>query len=423
MSALNDEQQSQFQNWMADQVVEEIDTNLVRAEVLGGLRTARSMTSTEYTLWRSWQQVNDVFDREDRKTMRRIQKVKRNIFIPSNPEDIEAIDPELVFVQQQFPIPRVSIWGTERIAFLNNPDPLADDWEIMRHFVSNMEHGGTVGRSIRFLVRDKATKKYLGIICVAGDFAQLKGRDDVIGWMANTRKKGIPNRLNNTAIGSVLVPTQPFGFDFLGGKLMALLSMSRPVADMWQHHYGDVLAGVTTTSLHASEKEQSQYNGLGKYMKSFGRSPGDSALRPDRVTLELMKRWMLDKHPEKYWEFYVAKSDNGHPLRRSANEYARQFCYKHLGIEVSEYRSGHSRGIFFSRLYTNTDAFLREEIDASALIRNFDNSVEALTEVWRTKARKRAQSLVADGKFSFEPCFTDGLIGMSWDDAKATYLR
>ncbi|MCR9126751.1 MAG: DUF4338 domain-containing protein [Rhodobacteraceae bacterium] len=423
MSTLNDEQLDRYQEWLSQRDTEAVDTHTVRHQVEEGLRFAREMTSSEYTLWRTWQQVNALFDPEDKKTLRRIKKVKRNIFVPSSPEDVETIEPELVFVQQQFPIPRVSIWGTERIAFLSNPDPLADDWEIMRHFVSNMEHGGNVGRSMRFLVRDKASKKYLGIICVAGDFAQLKGRDDAIGWYENVKNKGIPDRLNNTAIGSVLVPMQPMGFDFLGGKLMALMSISRPVADMWQRLYADVLAGVTTTSLHASEKEESQYNGLGKYMKSFGRSPGDSALRPDHKSLELMKKWMLYHHPQQYWEFYVAKRDNGQPLRRSANEYARRFCYRQLGIDVNEFRSGHSRGIFFSRLYTNTDAFLRGEIEASKLVPNFDNSVEALTEVWRKKARKRVASLVKKNAFSYNTYFTDGMVGISWDEAKATYLR
>lgn len=423
MATLNDEQLDQYHHWLSQQNAEAVDTDTLRDQVLTGLRFAKGMTSTEYTLWRTWQQVNELFDPNDRSTTRRIQKVKRNIFIPSDPDDIEKIEPELVFVQQEFPVPRVSIWGTERIAFLSNPDPLADDWEIMRHFVSNMEHGGNVGRSVRFLVRDRTSKKYLGIICVAGDFAQLKGRDDAIGWMDGAKRKGIPDRLNNTAIGSVLVPTQPMGFNFLGGKLMALMAISRTVADMWQRLYGDLLVGVTTTSLHASEKEQSQYNGLGKYMKSFGRSPGDTALRPDRNTLEQMKKWILFYHPQQYWEFYVAKRDNGHPLKRSANEYARQFCYKQLGIDAEKFHSGHSRGIFFSRLYTNTDAFLRSEIEAPDLVPNFDNSVEELSEVWRTKARKRVASLVADGKFSFDTYFTDGLVGMSWDEAKMTYLR
>lgn len=423
MVALTDEQQDQYQTWLAQTDVEAVDTEDVRERVLEGLRFAKQMTSEEYTFWRTWQQVNEVFDPDDRALTRRIQRVKRNTFVPSGPEDIETIEPELVFVQHQFPVPRVSIWGTERIAFLTNPDPLADDWEILRHFVSNMEHGGNVGRSVRFLVRDQTSKKYLGIICTSGDFTGLKGRDEAIGWMKKGNKRTIPKTLNNTAIGSVLVPTQPLGFSFLGGKLMALMAITRPVADMWERLYGDILVGVTTTSLHGVGDGGTQYSGMKRYWKSYGVSSGSRALRPDRKCLELMKSWMLYHHPQKYWEYYVAQREGGLPLISNANEYARQFCYKHLGIDASEFVSGHTRGIYFSRLYRNTDEFLRGEIEASDLAPNFDNSVETLTEVWRKKAQKRVASLVKQDRFSYDTYFTDKLLGTSWDEAKAIYLR
>jgi len=424
MSKLTVDQQYQYQKWLAANVAEPVDIDILREQVLSGLRTAKSMTSEEYTLWRTWLQVNDEFDSNDKRAMRRIRETKNKIFIPTGPDDIETIEPELVFVQQQFPVPRVSIWGTERIAFMSNPDALSDDWENMRHFVSSMEHGGNIGRSVRFLVRDKPTKKHLGIICVAGDFGQLKGRDDAIGWMDQPTKNGLPDRLNNTAIGSVLVPTQPLGFSFLGGKLMALLATSKPVADMWERLYGDVLAGVTTTSLYGAGNTGTQYDGMKPYWKRCGESPGDTGLRPDIETMRSMRDWMKNNHPQQYWELYVAKRENGQPLRRSANERARAFCYKELGVDVSDFRSGHPRGIYFSRLYENTDAFLRGEIEASDLKpRQRSNSVEDLTDYWRKMARKRAASLVKNERFSRETHFMDDLIGKSWEDAQKQYLK
>ena len=178
----------------------------------------------------------------------------------------------------------------------------------------------------------------------------------------------------------------------------------------------------TTTSLHGSSTGGTQYNGLGKYWKSLGESPGETALRPDRVVLKALKAWMKYHHPEKYWELYEAKRENGQPLKRSANERARVFCYQKLGIDTSEFRSGHNRGIYFSRLYQNTDAFLRGEIDAADLKPKFDNSPEALTAYWRQKSRSRVQKLAEQGRFSQDTYFTDELVGMSWDDAKQRYL-
>jgi hypothetical protein len=60
-----------------------------------------------------------------------------------------------------------------------------------------------------------------------------------------------------------------------------------------------------------------------------------------------------------------------------------QFCYKKLKFKTDEWYSGHQRGVHFSRLYKNTDEFLRDEIEESELISAFDNSIEALTEFWR----------------------------------------
>jgi hypothetical protein len=35
--------------------------------------------------------------------------------------------------------------------------------------------------------------------------------------------------LKYTAVGSSIVPLQPFGYNFVGGKLIALLTISEPV--------------------------------------------------------------------------------------------------------------------------------------------------------------------------------------------------
>lgn len=424
MTSLTNDQTYQYSKWLSTNTAEPVEPDALHDQVLSELHFAKSMTSEEYTLWRTWLQVNDEFDANDKSVMRHIRKTKNKIYIPDGPEDIETLEPELVFVQQEFPVPRVSIWGSERIAFMNNPDALSEDWENMRHFVSSMEHGGNVGRSVRFIVRDKSTKKNLGIICIAGDFGQLKGRDDAIGWMNPPPTNGLPDRLNNTAIGSVLVPTQPLGYSFLGGKLMALLATSKPVSDMWERLYGDVLAGVTTTSLYGAGSVGTQYDGMKPYWKRCGESPGDTGLRPKIKTMRTMKDWMKFNHPQQFWELYIAKRENGQPLRRSANERAREFCYKQLGIDTSDFRSGHPRGIYFSRLYENTDAFLCGKIEASDLkSRERSHSVEALTDYWRKMARKRAASLSKNDKFSRDTHFMDDLVGTTWEEAKAKYLR
>jgi hypothetical protein len=56
-----------------------------------------------------------------------------------------------------------------------------DIWNILRHFISTMEHKGALGRSLKFTVKDQITDKYLGVFAVSSDYMDLKARDDYIG--------------------------------------------------------------------------------------------------------------------------------------------------------------------------------------------------------------------------------------------------
>ena len=86
--------------------------------------------------------------------------------------------------------------------------------------------------------------------------------DNAIGWPREIKTQG--NMINHTAIGSTIVPLQPLGYNYMGGKLLALLCLSDTVQQDWQNKYGDVLVGVTTTSLYGKTKAGglSQYDGL-----------------------------------------------------------------------------------------------------------------------------------------------------------------
>jgi hypothetical protein len=138
----------------------------------------------------------------------------------------------------------------------------------------------------------------------------------------------------------------------------------------------------------------------------------------------MMRDWMQAEYPEAYWQHYVATREGGMPFFLRHNERARQFCYKNLGFKAIDYTSNHQRGIYYSHLYENSFAFLRQEITEEKLVRRFDNSVANLVEMWRNKhARKRVAKLVSEDRFSFATHYTDEMIGMPWEEAKKRYLR
>ena len=79
--------------------------------------------------------------------------------------------------------------------------------------------------------------------------------------------------------------------------------------------------------------------------------------------------------------------------------------------------------IYFGELFTNTREFLREEINTTGLTRAFDNSTEALTDLWKNKyAKKRLASLKKQGRVSTETHFYDDIIYLSWKETKQKYL-
>ena len=108
----------------------------------------------------------------------------------------------------------------------------------MRTFLSTMKNNSNIGRNLNFLIRDKKTKKLLGVTCMSSDFLDLTPRDNYIGWerVAKTQRM-----INHTCIGSTIVPIQPLGYNLVGGKLLALLCLSDTVEKTWEYQYKDKL--------------------------------------------------------------------------------------------------------------------------------------------------------------------------------------
>ena len=137
----------------------------------------------------------------------------------------------------------------------------------------------------------------------------------------------------------------------------------------------------------------------------------------------MIQQWLAKNHTYKYFEWYVAKKDSGQPHKRDHRNRSRAFTYSKLGVDKKLQKSEHARGIYFGELFTNTREFLREEVKEDKLERKFDNSVEALTKLWKNKyAKKRLRSLKEQGRVSKDTHFYDDIIYLNWEETKAKYL-
>lgn len=413
----------EYYEWLESQDFIKTSDNKIRKIVVDELERFRTMEQREYTLYMKWDKLRNLYSDPTKEMLERIKTVQENIWIPKKPDDYLKLQPEVIYIQMEFPIRRVSIWGNESFLCLSNPNDLSLDWTILGDFLSTGDPtANTPGRSLNFLVRDKKSKKYLGILALASDYLEIKERDTEIGW--SREQRGNEKRIQYTAVGKVIVPTQPLGYSYVGGKLMSLLLTSEPVCQIWEDVYGSKLVGITTTSLYGNQKSATQYDGLKPYWQNLGQSVGSTSFKLSSENDELMREWMKAKFPYEYWQHYAAKKESGMPLMRSARDRGRQFCYKKLGISASDYTSNHQRGVYFSKLYENSYEFLKNKIKEKDLTtKRFDNSTESLVEIWKTKyAGKRVKSLLENNNFSLESSFYSELPSLSWDETKERHL-
>ena len=392
---------------------EHIDEANMKEILIKDLTYASQMDVREYTLYQKWCEVKERYPVQDVSTLwgsevqmvdpeqkKLVDKVKSNFWVPQSPDDYENLKPKMVLS--------------------NGPD--AETWNAVRTFSSTMKNNSNIGRNLFYILTDEVTGKYLGVICISSDFLDLTPRDNAIGWSRDVKTQ--QHMINHTAIGSTIVPLQPLGYNYMGGKLLALMCLSDTVQQDWKRQYGDVLAGVTTTSLYGKTKAGglSQYDGL-EHWTPMGFSSGSVAFEPSRATKRLVFDWIKENHTKKYFEWWEAKNQQGLPLKRDHKNRSLNFAYSKLQIPKELIRTEHQRGIYFSPLYNNTNEFLRKEITDSELVKSFDTSEEALANIWKTKyAKGRIRQLQKKNTVSYESLFYDDLIYLSWEETKAKYL-
>jgi hypothetical protein len=389
---------------------EELKEALVR-----DLSYVSQMSVGEYILYQKHEEVTTKYPTEVVSTlfgeevqlknlnqMKVVDEMKRNIWRPTDLEDYANLKPKLI---------------------LTDDVGLPEKWNAIRTFTSTMKNSSNIGRNLNYLVVDEVTDKYLGVICISSDFLDLTPRDQWIGWEREKKTQG--HMINYTGIGSTIVPTQPLGYNYVGGKLLALLCLSDTVQNDWKRMYGDVLTGITTTSLFGKTKQGglSQYDNL-KHWKKMGYTSGTVAYQASKETQYMLRNWMHKHHTYRYFEWYGAVKPTGQPYKRDHRNRSFHWTYQKLKVDKALTHSEHARGIYFSPLYNNTREFLRGEIEESQLDKLFDTSTEYLVDLWKTKyASKRIKSLIKNDRVSDETLYYDDLIYLDWEQTKEKYLN
>lgn len=302
-----------------------------------------------------------------------------------------------------------------RMVMVSDADDVAL-WTALRTYCTTAEYNQCPGRRINFLLRDENSDKVLGFAQIASDVPSLLARDEFIGW--TNEHKFERERLQHSAIGSVIVPTQPFGPNFLGGKLLAALATSQTVRNAWvKPPKGKAkprkLVGMTTTSLYGSP---SIYNSL-KWWKAVGHSAGAVPITP---SVEVYKTWCDWMREHRSMEYHDIMNDG----RTSPKSALLELLFKTVGIKGSSFDHGFRRGVYFASFYENTKDFLCGRIGEEKLVMKplFTRDTEAILEEWRPKAIGRYKKLKAENRLNPDRLFYSDMAEMDYETAKAKYL-
>ena len=144
-------------------------------------------------------------------------------------------------------------------------------WDTCINMISSHSNMVNIpGKNLRLAVKEMTTNKFVGFIRLASPVINMKPRNEMLG---NTPDL---SHFNKTAImGFVIVPSQPFGYNYLGGKLLAAICCSHYVRELLNKKYDMNLCLFETTSLYGNSKSSSQYDGMKPFVRYKGLTDSD----------------------------------------------------------------------------------------------------------------------------------------------------
>lgn len=377
--------------------IEEVTFDDQKQIFLAHMDELSSMDVREQTLYKKYYEIQ-----ADYKAWHsRASVAKARIWKPKN-----WLDPQSVIQEIQDLRPSIRfIEKTDRIGI--------DDWRTFRVFGHTANFDQNPGRFLRFFVESQ-DGRILGFVSLGSDVMNLGTRDKWIGWTDDQKERGM---LNHTAVGTTIAPTQPFGFNFLGGKLVASLLATKYVRDVWEREYDNVLVGITTMSLYG---DGSMYNSI-KWWKSLGETAGKVSVKPNDDQYSIMNEIVKAKYPEIYTNMLT--NDNG-VVATGVKQRILNMIYKECGVTTTKYEHGFKRGVYFCSMYDNTREFLTEKIDKSQLIlkENLKNDAADILDWWTPKAINRYQTLHTDSRTNQDFLFYNDAIFCSWEEFRNKYL-
>ena len=282
-------------------------------------------------------------------------------------------------------------------------------WENLLNITSSHVNKAPVGKNIQLAVVEGNTDKILGFIRLGSPVIYMKPRNEMLGQVFS-QNQNTSKRFNDACMmGFVIVPAQPFGYNYLGGKLLALLCTSHEVREICNKKYGMNVCLFETTSLYGTTKGVSQYDGLKPYIRYKGLTESDMVPMMHGEPYLALKEYVESKVGD------ILEGD-----QKSTSRKLRTFT-KIIALTKAALKDTpegltfmetieHAKGLTEQKRYYVSDYGYQNVVDYLAcrtdtLIpgENYEkHKMVNLVEWWRNKASNRYDTLQKEGKLRTE---------------------
>ena len=276
------------------------------------------------------------------------------------------------------------------------------------------------GKNSKYIIKETNTDKVVGFIRFGSPVINAKPRNDWlrdagglqdVGMLSSTTTPSLETWNNRVIMGFIIVPTQPFGYNYLGGKLMAAICCSSNIRRMLNKKYDTEFCLFETTSLYGNIKGGSMYDGMRPYLRYKGDTQSKFLLTLGEEIYPELRDWFTEKNDG---EELIHKGASSRKLKMQTKmvNIIKSSLAKHdktaydlftnkmqIATEVTTQKRFYMSEYGFS----NVRNVLMGKENTLLKADNYDRfELENIIEWWKKNATKRYNNIVADGRLRRE---------------------
>ena len=284
-----------------------------------------------------------------------------------------------------------------------------EQWETLLSITSSHINKAPVGRNIQLAIIEGNTDKVLGFIRLGSPVIYMKPRNDMLGQVFSQNTDTTKRFNDSSMMGFVIVPSQPFGFNYLGGKLCAAVCVSHEVREIINKKYGINMCLFETTSLYGSTKGVSQYDGMKPYIRYKGETVSDFVPMMHGEEYSTLKNFVESKVGD---ILEGDKKSTSRKLRTFTKIIAMTRAALKGTPEGDEFERtiNHAKGLTEKKRYYIGDYGFKNMVDyvnckTDVLIpgENYEkHHLANIVEWWKNKATNRYETLKSEGRLRTE---------------------